>query len=209
MFTIIDDDGNVSLVEEPSPDVIHTYADYYNWKFVERVELFKGVVYQLLTPNTVHQLVLGRLFIDIGNYLEKKKSKVFFAPFDIRLFAKAGQPDDEITTVVQPDICVINDLSKLDERGFLGAPDMMIEILLPGNSRKEVRLKYELYEVKFLSDGKPIDNERTIRGNQIITAVAGEESLGCILAQLAAMGVLVDARFTVQVTLYKLQQYPV
>jgi Uma2 family endonuclease len=146
MFTIVDDYGNVSIVEEPSPDVIHTYADYYSWKFEERVELFRGVVFPLLTPNTVHQLVLGNLFLALGNYLEKNKSKVFFAPFDIRLFAKAGQPDDEITTVVQPDICVISDQSKLDERGVLGAPDLMIEILLPGNSRKEVRLKYELYE---------------------------------------------------------------
>lgn len=73
----MDDDGKVSLIEEPSPDVIYTYADYYSWTFEERVELFKGVVFPLLTPNTKHQLVLGRLFLAIRNYLEKKKSQVF------------------------------------------------------------------------------------------------------------------------------------
>ena len=51
-----------------------------------------------------------------------------------------------MTTVVQPDICVICDETKIDSRGCCGAPDLMVEILSPGNSKKEIRLKYELYE---------------------------------------------------------------
>lgn len=71
---------------------------------------------------------------------------MFSAPFDVRLPVKNRLQDDEITTVVQPDICVVCDESKLDDRGCCGAPDLVIEILSPGNSKKEVRLKYELYE---------------------------------------------------------------
>ena len=64
----------------------------------------------------------------------------------MRLLVKNRKKDNEVKTVVQPDICVICDESKLDEKGCCGAPDLIIEILSPGNSRKEVRLKYELYE---------------------------------------------------------------
>ena len=97
-------------------------------------------------PNTRHQVVSGRLSAWLFNYLEKQKCRVFSAPFDVRLPAKNRRRGDEITTVVQPDICVICDESKLDDRGGCGAPDLVVEILSPGNSKKEVRLKYELYE---------------------------------------------------------------
>jgi Uma2 family endonuclease len=71
---------------------------------------------------------------------------VFSAPFDVRLTRKAKASHEEITTVVQPDLCVICDLSKLDERGCLGAPDLVIEILSSGNSKKEMREKFEVYQ---------------------------------------------------------------
>jgi Uma2 family endonuclease len=71
---------------------------------------------------------------------------VYAAPFDVRLPIQNKKKDDEVTTVVQPDICVICDETKLDDRGCCGAPDLVIEILSPGNSRKEVRLKYDIYE---------------------------------------------------------------
>ena len=53
---------------------------------------------------------------------------------------------DKIDTVVQPDICIVCDKSKLDEQGCVGAPDLIVEILSPGNSRKEMREKYDLYQ---------------------------------------------------------------
>jgi Uma2 family endonuclease len=79
------------------------------------------------------------------NYLNNKKCKAFAAPFDVRLPIKSTRNED-ITTVVQPDISVIFDLSKLDEAGCLGAPDMVIEILSKGNNKKELQNKYEVYE---------------------------------------------------------------
>jgi len=76
----------------------------------------------------------------------KGKCKVFDAPFDVR-FPKHGETaDNKIDTVVQPDICVICDLSKLDERGCCGAPDLIVEILSPSTLKKDVTEKFTLYE---------------------------------------------------------------
>lgn len=148
MFTIYNEDENkFQTVEEPDPSLSYTYADYLKWKFEEQVELIRGKIFKMSpAPNTAHQEISRKLFLPIGNFLEKKSCKVFSAPFDVRLPAKNKTKDSEITTVVQPDICVICDQSKIDERGCIGAPDLIIEILSPGNSAKEIRLKYELYE---------------------------------------------------------------
>jgi Uma2 family endonuclease len=76
----------------------------------------------------------------------KGKCEVFTAPFDVRLPKRGETADDKIDTVVQPDICVICDLSKLDERGCCGAPDMIVEVLSPSTYRKDVTEKFALYE---------------------------------------------------------------
>lgn len=147
MYTIYDENNNeFTKAEEPAPSYSYTYADYLKWKFEERLELFRGKIYKLSAPNTKNQEISGTIFSEIFSYLKGKKCKVFSAPFDVRLPVKHKEKDNEVKTVVQPDICIICEESKLDERGCCGAPDLVIEILSPGNSRKEVRLKYELYE---------------------------------------------------------------
>ena len=140
------DDESYSKVEEPDSSITYTYADYLQWKFEERLELFRGKVFKLSAPNTKHQDISRNILVPIALFLKKKPCKVFAAPFDVRLPVKNKKKDDEITTVVQPDICVICDETKIDSRGCCGAPDLMVEILSPGNSKKEIRLKYELYE---------------------------------------------------------------
>src|SRR5260221_2999835 len=147
MYTVFDDDNDKYIqVEEPDPSYNYTYADYLKWKFEERLELFRGKIYKLSAPATRHQEISMSLSSYFFNYLKGKKCKAFHAPFDVRLPVKNRKKDDEVNTVVQPDICVICDETKLDERGCCGAPDLVAEILSPGNSKKEVRLKYELYE---------------------------------------------------------------
>ncbi|MES1224963.1 MAG: Uma2 family endonuclease [Bacteroidota bacterium] len=147
MYTVFDEDNEKYMqVEEPDPSYSYTYADYLKWKFEERLELFRGKIYKLSAPNTAHQEISGILFFAIKSYFQKSKCKVFSAPFDVRLPIRNKKKDTEVKTVVQPDICVICDESKLDEKGCCGAPDIVIEILSPGNSKKEVRLKFELYE---------------------------------------------------------------
>jgi len=126
----------------------YTYADYLTWQFEDRVELIRGFVStDGLKPMRLHQEVLGSTYTKIFNYLEGKACKVYAAPFDVRLINKRKPVNNQsILSVVQPDICVICDLDKLDERGCLGSPDWIIEILSPGNSKKEMKEKYSLYE---------------------------------------------------------------
>ncbi|HTI09992.1 MAG TPA: Uma2 family endonuclease [Puia sp.] len=147
MYTVYnEDEGRDQLVEEPDPSYTYTYADYMRWNFLERLELLRGKIFRMGALNTAHQLVGGKLYNEFYNYLKGKSCQVFIAPYDIRLPIQNKKRDDEITTVVQPDVCVVCDSSKVDERGVCGAPDLVIEILSPGNSKKEVRDKYELYE---------------------------------------------------------------
>jgi Uma2 family endonuclease len=124
----------------------YTYADYLKWTFDERLELIRGQIFKMgAAPRLIHQrltLLFGRR---LGNYLEGKTCEAFIAPFDVRIPKKSGN-DKEIYTVLQPDVCVICDESKKDTRGCIGAPDIVIEILSPGNNKKELQNKYEIYE---------------------------------------------------------------
>ena len=127
-------------------DQLYTYADYLKWQFKERVELIKGRIFQMTpAPNRKHQTVLVHFTYYVYTYFLQKKCQLFIAPFDVRL-PKKNESGDLIQTVVQPDLCVVCDPSKLDDRGCLGAPDWVIEILSPGNSKKEMENKMSLYE---------------------------------------------------------------
>lgn len=125
----------------------YSYADYLTWQMDEMVEIIKGKVFKAAaaSPKRIHQEVALKIARKFGDFLDKKPCKIFHAPFDVRLPAKSKRNED-IFTVVQPDICVVCDRSKLDEAGCLGAPDLIIEILSPGNNRKELKHKYEVYE---------------------------------------------------------------
>lgn len=148
MFTVYDTEKeDFSLVEEPDPSVSYTYADYLQWKFEERLELIKGRIFRMSpAPAPVHQRICHNLNGLLYNSLKKKPCRVYPAPFDVRLPVQNKKKDNEVTTVVQPDISIICDESKIDAKGCCGAPELVIEILSPGNSSKEVKLKFELYE---------------------------------------------------------------
>ena len=125
---------------------VYTYADYYKWKFDERVELIKGRIFKMSpAPTSAHQVVSRELSGLLWLFLKGKQCQVFSAPFDVRI-PKRSKEDKDIITVVQPDICVICDSGKIDRKGCVGAPDIVIEILSPSNSEKELKNKYEVYE---------------------------------------------------------------
>jgi Uma2 family endonuclease len=124
----------------------YTYAQYLKWKFEERVELIRGKIFTMSpAPSRLHQKISQSINHCFLNFLNDKNCEVYTAPFDVRLPDK-GPVDEDIITVVQPDLCVICDPTKLDEKGCLGAPDIVVEILSPGNNQKELKDKYELYE---------------------------------------------------------------
>lgn len=133
----------ITSLSQLDPDGTYTYADYLLWKFKERVELFKGKIFAMSpAPRTNHQAIARNFTGILFSFFEGKKCRLFSAPFDVRLPNAQG----EVITVVQPDLCVICDLNKLDERGCQGAPDLVVEILSPGNIKKEMKNKFELYQ---------------------------------------------------------------
>ena len=126
----------------------YSYADYLLWRFKERVELFKGKIFEMSpAPNLKHQRVSLLVTRYLDRFFENQKCGLFVAPFDVRLinFTKSTA-DNTVFTVVQPDLCVICDQSKLDKRGCIGSPDLVVEILSPENSKKELGIKFNLYE---------------------------------------------------------------
>ena len=135
-------------VKEPDFSGTYTYADYLRWELPEMVELIRGKIFKMSpAPSSSHQRVSMELSRQIANYLHKKSCQVFSAPFDVRLPNVRGkQHDADITTVLQPDLCVVCDPEKIDERGCLGAPDWVIEILSKHTSRKDLREKFDAYE---------------------------------------------------------------
>jgi Uma2 family endonuclease len=124
----------------------YSYADYLKWEIKERVELFKGFVRQMSAPSRIHQKLSWNLERQMDRYFESKKCDIYHAPFDVRLTVFDKTKDKEILTVVQPDICMICDEKKLDKRGCLGSPDLIVEIQSPGNTKREMKDKFELYE---------------------------------------------------------------
>ncbi len=126
----------------------YTYADYLTWHFDERVELIRGWISRMSpAPLVRHQVISMDLSNQIYSYLRGKQCEVFAAPFDVRLINKRKKVTDKsISTVVQPDLSIICDPAKLDEKGCIGAPDWVIEILSPGNTKKEMKEKFSLYE---------------------------------------------------------------
>ena len=137
----------MSLPLSKSDDVPATYGDCLHWPEDERWEIIDGVPYNMTAaPSTKHQTVLGELFFQIRSFLtDDAICRVFIAPFDVRLPEK-HEADESIINVVQPDIAVICDPSKIDDKGCRGAPDWIIEVLSPFTSSKDHIAKRLLYE---------------------------------------------------------------
>jgi Uma2 family endonuclease len=120
----------------------YTYADYLEWDEGERYEIIDGEAYMMATPSRLHQEICGNFYYCLRSYLEGKSCKVYAAPFSVRLFPADDRSDD---TVVEPDITVVCDPSKLDDRGCNGAPDLIIEILSLSTARYDRIVKFNKY----------------------------------------------------------------
>ena len=133
----------MSALRKPAPQEarLYTYADYCTWGDDERWELIDGVPYAMAAPMIPHQRALGRIHRQVSNFLHKKTCEVFHAPTDVRLNA-----DTKDNTVVQPDLLVVCDKTKIDNKGIIGAPDLIMEILSPSSSASyDTIVKFMLY----------------------------------------------------------------
>lgn len=123
-----------------------TFADVLAWPEDERAELIAGVPVNMAPPSRAHQKIVVELARQLANYLEGKRCEVYAAPFAVRLFERAGDRPEDVDTMVEPDLAVVCDPEKLDERGCKGAPDLIVEVLSPSTQRHDRLTKYNLYE---------------------------------------------------------------
>ena len=117
-------------------DTEYTWEDYMSWDDDVRYELIDGVAYAMGSPSQRHQRTLGKLHLQLGNFLDGKSCEVFLSPSDVKLANK---------TVIQPDLFVVCDRSKLDGQFTQGAPDLVIEIESPSSTQRDRILKYNKY----------------------------------------------------------------
>jgi len=120
----------------------YTYADYESWdEQIPRCELIDGLVYNMAGPSLAHQAIAGEIFFQLKNFLRGKTCCPIIAPFDVRL--NHNTKDD---TVVQPDVFVVCDRTKLENgKSCLGAPDFIIEVTSPSNHRHDLIVKLTKY----------------------------------------------------------------
>ncbi|HWM65471.1 MAG TPA: Uma2 family endonuclease, partial [Steroidobacteraceae bacterium] len=125
----------------------HTYGDYLTWPDHPRQELIDGVAYvrEPPAPSPCHQEMVGELFGQLWVALKGRPCRVYVAPFDVRL-PKSDEANELIDTVVQPDVFIVCDRQKLDERGMRGGPDWVAEVLSPGTARYDQKIKVPVYE---------------------------------------------------------------
>ena len=123
-----------------------TYKDYRSWPDDERWELIDGVAYLMSAPSTPHQAVQREIFGTLYAFLRGNPCRLFAAPLDVFFPRLREQAEDDVDTVVQPDIVVVCDPDKIRHNGIWTAPDVVVEILSPSTSRKDQNEKYRLYE---------------------------------------------------------------
>lgn len=123
-----------------------SYADYLRWNDGMRWELIDGeAICMSPAPSLEHQTIVTELARQLGNALQGKPCLPLTSPLDVRL-AAPGQADDQVDRVVQPDLLVVCDPAKLDRRGVIGAPDLVVEVVSPATSSYDHVKKRRLYE---------------------------------------------------------------
>lgn len=123
------------------------YAEYLTWNEKMRCEAIDGKIVNMSpSPTPKHQDVLGEISAEFRMYLRDKECRAFAAPIDVCLFAEKNTPFEEIKDWVQPDLVVVCDPNKIEEKRIVGAPDLVVEILSPSTAKHDRVLKYAKYE---------------------------------------------------------------
>jgi Uma2 family endonuclease len=125
----------------------YTYADYLKWSGACGDELIDGAAYvrEPPAPSPSHQGIVAGLCGQLHAALKGKPCHVYVAPFDVRL-PKSTERDEQVDTVVQPDVLIVSDLQKIDGRGMRGAPDWLAEVLSPYTASHDQGVKIPAYE---------------------------------------------------------------
>ena len=143
----------------PKEERDYTYVDYLSWPKDERVEIINGTPYLQAPPSRIHQEILSEMHRQIANYLIDKNCEVYLAPFAVILDM---EEEGDIKNVVEPDITIVCDEEKLDDRGCKGSPDMVVEIISPSTARRDKIEKFNLYEEAGIQEYWIIEPEEKI-----------------------------------------------
>lgn len=127
-------------------DATYTYGDYASWDDDQRLEIIDGAAYAMAAPLTDHQTVVGEVFGQLREALKGKRCRAMVSPLDVRL-PVSDEPDESVTTTVQPDVLIVCDPSKIDRKGVRGAPDFILEVCSPTNPSHDHVLKRRRYEL--------------------------------------------------------------
>ena len=122
----------------------YTLADALAWDEQDRIELIDGYPVMMAPPTRAHQKAVMELSGQLYAYLKGKKCEVYPAPFAVRLFEQDGDRPEDVDTLVEPDVSVVCDPSKLDDTGCRGAPDLVMEVLSPSTTRHDRFTKFNL-----------------------------------------------------------------
>lgn len=121
----------------------YTYSDYLNWQFNDRVELILGKLFRMSpAPSAHHQHCVAALNATFYSFLKKKTCRVFPAPFDVVFPSPTGISN----TVVQPDVTIVCDQTKITSQGCYGVPDLIVEVVSRTSVKRDLHEKYQLYE---------------------------------------------------------------
>ncbi|MCD7743868.1 MAG: Uma2 family endonuclease, partial [Lachnospiraceae bacterium] len=133
----------------------YTLEDYLAWPKEQRVELIDGVIYDMAAPTLIHQAIGGRLYTVFSNFITGRQGScmAFISPVDVQL-------DCDDKTIVEPDVLIICDPSKLHRERIYGAPDFVAEVLSPSTSRKDRFLKLSKYRRAGVREYWLIDPDR-------------------------------------------------
>lgn len=123
----------------------YTYKDYLTWPEEENWELIDGTPYMQAAPSWQHQAIIGNIITQFNNYLQGKSCFAFPAPFDLRL-PEGNEIDEDVTTVLQPDIAIVCDKNRLSKTGYNGVPSLVVEVVSPSTSKMDRLFKFNKYE---------------------------------------------------------------
>ncbi|NLI92253.1 MAG: Uma2 family endonuclease [Peptococcaceae bacterium] len=130
----------------PENEGKYSYADYLTWPEDERWEIMDGIAYMQAAPSPVHQGISAGLVAQFYQYLLDKPCKVYAAPFCVKLLSGNEKKNEDIKRVVEPDISIVCDQTKIDDKGCNGAPDMIVEITSPSSAKIDKFIKFNKYE---------------------------------------------------------------
>ena len=152
----------------PEQERLYTLEDYYALPEREgiRVELIDGKFYEMTAPSLIHQIILSRLFLQFEQCIGQHKQEciVMFAPADVQL-------DNDQYTMVEPDLFIVCDRSRIRRDRLPGAPDFVVEVLSPSTKSKDMTLKTRKYRKAGVREYWMVDPDLKV----ILQYIFGEE----------------------------------